>query len=290
MTTGIISANPFISPGENKLVNAMSLPGFIKDVRQRRFLKRQVLKALCNDEFELWYQPQTDLAGSRIIGVEALLRWCSSEIGIIAPADFIPVAEKLGLITEIGNLVIEKACGQLAEWQQKFNCNIRMAVNVSYMQVHSEDIVHVVDACMSHHGIPADMLEIELTETSLVADKPKVINILHQLREIGARIAIDDFGTGYSSLSHLASMPFDMVKIDRSFIANLGITDAHTTITEAIIKLGKQLDMEVLAEGVETDHQRYILERINCDYMQGNLFSRPVPGDMLPLVTGLDLS
>ena len=245
-------------------------------------LKQQLIDAITYDEFELFYQPQTEVSNNKVIGVEALLRWHSPEFGMIYPANFIPAAESFGLISELGNLVIEKACVQASVWKKKYANNIRIAINVSYLQVQNNNVVELVDRSLSKHDIEPCRLEIELTESSLVKDVTKVVSVLNQFKEMGVRTAIDDFGTGYSSLSNLARMPFDMIKIDRSFINMLGLNVATTTITEAIIQLSKSLHMEVLAEGVETKNQLNILSTNQCDYMQGNLICRAVSAEMLP--------
>lgn len=275
-------------PGKSGHLNLAKMSGIFKFPRTMS-LKRLLIDAMSNDEFELVYQPQTEISGQHVIGVEALLRWHSPEYGLISPTKFIPIAEELGLISDLGNMVIEKACCQAAEWEKKYASTIRMAVNVSYMQVHSLKMVEYVDLCLSKHNIKKNALEIELTESSLVKDITRVIEVLSQLNELGVRTAIDDFGTGYSSLSHLACMPFDLIKIDKSFISLLGKNQANTAITEAIIQMSKKLDMEVLAEGVETIEQLNILKNSSCDLIQGNLISRPVSAEVLPDVVGMYL-
>ena len=287
MRNEIIALNAY-----SNFSNSILLPhesGSFKTIQNKTYLRRILLDAISHDEFELVYQPQIEISGHQVIGVEALLRWNSPEYGVISPTDFIPLVEALGMINELGNIVIEKACKQAAVWKNKYTRNIRMAVNVSYMQVHSRKIVDVVDACITKYDIERSMLEIELTESSLVKDINKVITVIKEFKEMGVRTAIDDFGTGYSSLSHLARMPFDMIKIDRSFISMLGTHEANTIITESIIQLSKKLNMEVLAEGVETEKQRNILMTNQCDFMQGNLFCSPVLAENLPEIAGLTL-
>jgi len=257
---------------------------------KKRAIKRLLLEAIAHDEFELVYQPQTEICGHQVVGVEALLRWNSVEFGVISPMNFIPAAEEAGIILDLGDMVIEKVCQQAAIWKAQYNSSLRMAVNVSYLQLHENKIIEYVESCLSKYHIDKHDLEIELTESTLIKDKARVINLLHQFKEMGVRIAMDDFGTGYSSLSYLASMPFDMIKIDKSFIDFPGKNSSNTVITEAIIQLCKKLNMQVLAEGVETEAQRKILKQIHCDFLQGNLISRPVSAQALPEVTGMRLS
>lgn len=247
-----------------------------------QFLKRTFTDAIERDEFQLVYQPQTDSRDSQVVGVEALLRWHSPEYGDISPVEFIPIIEQLDLISEVGDIVIHKSCEQLAYWKAKHDTDLRMAINVSYMQVHSRKIIQTFEDCMTKYGIQSRELEIELTESSLIRDKSIVINILKSIKDMGIRTAIDDFGTGYSSLNHLASMPFDLLKIDRSFIARVGKDKACTTITESIISMAKNLEMDVLAEGVETEQQLGFLTRNGCDLLQGNYISRPVDASEIP--------
>ena len=270
-------------------IKTMRIPDLFLKLDNKSYLKCQLFNAIANDEFELVYQPQFEISGQQVIGVEALLRWNSPEFGVIYPEYFIPAAEKLNLITELGNLVIDKACQQASLWKKQYTSDIRIAVNVSYMQVHNNQIVDFVASCISKYGIEKSAFEIELTESSLIRDQIKVIRVLNEFKEMGVRTAMDDFGTGYSSLSYLATMPFDMIKIDRSFINLLGVNSASTVITEAIIEMSKKLKMEVLAEGVETESQRNILLKSQCDLIQGNLFSRPVSADKIPGVTGMNI-
>ncbi len=259
-------------------------------MKDMRYQKSMIIEAISQNQFQLLYQPQLDAAGGHVVAVEALLRWHSEKYGIISPLDFIPLVERFGLISELGDLVIQESCRQLSVWKQQYNTSIRMAINVSYMQVHSPEILDTFDACISQFGIDPGELEIELTESSLIEDKSKVIEILNRLKEMGFRTAIDDFGTGYSSLSYLAHMPFDLLKIDKSFTSEIGINPASTTITESIIALAKKLDMQVLAEGVETEHQKNFLMTNECDFLQGNLISVPVTADNIPQLTGMSLS
>ena len=270
-------------------VCSLQSAGLFNNVRHQSSLKRQLVNAIARDEFDLMYQPQMSMAASNIVGVEALLRWESTEFGAVSPVDFIPLAEKSGLISELGNMVIDKACEQAARWKQQYATDIRIAVNVSYMQLHTYSIVDFVSLCLDRYGLGEDALEIELTESSLIRDKNIVIDVLRKFREMGVRTAIDDFGTGYSSLSYLACMPFDMIKIDKSFIAMLGKHQANTRVTESIIQMGNNLGMEVLAEGVETEDQLSILHNNQCDLVQGNLICEPMNAASIPTLVGMNL-
>jgi len=286
MTIGSLSLSSY--SGFNRFSEFMCSSSSSHQFLSAKSMNRHLLDAICHDEFELVYQPQTDIFGHTVVGVEALIRWNSSEFGCVSPSDFIPLAEKSGLILDIGKLVIDKACAQAAIWKNKYSRNIRIAVNISYMQVHDNSIVEYIESCLNKYELDVDALEIELTESSLITDTSKVIRVLNELKDIGIRTAIDDFGTGYSSLSYLASMPFSLIKIDRSFVSLLGINPATTTITQSIIELSKKLKMEVLAEGVETLKQKSILIQSECDFMQGNLFSCPVRAEKIPEIAGLD--
>ena len=208
-------------------------------------------------------------------------------MGYVSPVDFIAVAESTGMINELGHLVFQKACAQAAVLNRGSRQNIRIAVNVSYHQIQSMEFVDYIDSCLRKFGISGDLLEIEITETSLAQNKAMVINVLHALNEIGVRTSIDDFGTGYSSLNYLACMPFDMIKIDKIFIDLLGVSKKGMAITDTIIQMGKTLNMKVLAEGVETKLQHNYLKKGLCDYIQGNLISEPVPARKILQIEGM---
>lgn len=280
-------SNTYIPQNLYMSAPSTSLPNMLTNLRFKYSVKRELINAINHGNFNLVYQPQTALASNKVIAVEALLRWNCPEYGMVPPGEFIPIAEKSGLINELGNLVIDKVCEQAAYWKKHYNSNLRIAVNVSYLQVHTNKIVRFIEQCLSQYHLDASVLEIELTESSLIRDKDVVCNVMNELKEMGIRTAIDDFGTGYSSLSYLSCMPFDLIKIDRSFISALGRNSVITTVTESIIRMGKRLGMEVLAEGVETRLQKDILIENQCDLIQGNLICKPVPADKIPEVVGL---
>jgi len=240
----------------------------------RRALEIDLRKALALGEFELHYQPQIDLESEAVEGFEALVRWRHPERGLVSPADFIPLAEEIGLIVPLGDWVMREACVEAARWP----AGISVAVNVSpYQFEDSSRLVDVVAKALSWSGLPGHRLEIEITESVLLRSEKTVLAALHRLREMGVRVAMDDFGTGYSSLSQLHSFPFDKIKIDRSFVKDSTDTAGQNAIIRAITALGVSLGMATIAEGVETPDQLARIRAEGCMSVQGYLFSRPVP-------------
>jgi len=248
------------------------------DARQQaRFAMEADLRAgLANNEFELFYQPLFDLKEDRVCGFEALLRW-NPAIGRVSPADFIPVAEDTGLIVPIGEWVLAEACTEAAAWPD----DIKIAVNVSPVQFRSPFLVLIVQEALARSGLAAARLELEITESVLMANSDATLTTLHQLRELGVGISMDDFGTGFSSLSSLHSFPFDKIKIDQSFVRDLTATDGSggnaRAIVRAIAGLGSNLGMRTTAEGVETQEQLDRVRHEGCTEVQGYLLSRPAP-------------
>jgi EAL domain-containing protein (putative c-di-GMP-specific phosphodiesterase class I) len=239
-------------------------------------MERKLRKALENDALELCYQPQVELVNGRITGVEALLRWQDAELGIVSPAEFIPLAEESGLIVPIGEWVLRQACRQYEAWQRAGLPAVRMAVNLSPLHLKHEGLVQSVIQTLWDTGIDARWLEIEITESAFMQGQEAVVNVLQELKRIGVSIALDDFGTGYSSLSYLKRFPVDAVKIDRSFVRDIAIDSDDAALTSAIISIAKDLRLRVVAEGVETTAQSRFLAERSCDEMQGYLFSPPV--------------
>ncbi len=248
-------------------------PEMDSQMQARRTLELDLRKALTNGEFELYYQPLIDLAGDKISGFEALLRWNHPERGIVGPDDFIPVAEEIGLIVPIGEWVLKQACKDAVTWPGK----LTVAVNLSAVQFRHPSLALSVVSALGASGLAASRLELEITETVLLQDNRAVLDVLHQVRELGVRISMDDFGTGYSSLSYLRSFPFDKIKIDRSFIRELGKENDCVAIIRAVTRLGRSLGMITTAEGVETPEQLAILREEGCTQVQGYLFSEPRP-------------
>ena len=240
----------------------------------RRSLEIDLRKALALREFELHYQPQVDLETDSIVGFEALLRWRHPERGLVSPADFIPLAEEIGLIVPLGEWVLREACQQAARWPKE----VSVAVNVSPHQfADPARLVSLVAKSLASSGLPGKRLEIEITESVLLRSEQTVLEALHRLRAMDVRVAMDDFGTGYSSLSQLHSFPFDKIKIDRSFVKDRDDVAGQNAIVRAITALGVSLGMATIAEGVETSDQLARIRAEGCTSVQGYLFSRPVP-------------
>ena len=248
-----------------------------EEVAARMKMDTCLRQALSNREFTLHYQPKVEAGSQETYGYEALLRWNSPELGMVSPEDFIPLAESTRLIVDIGAWVIDEACRQIAAWQLAGFGLKQVAVNVSAHQMKSVKLAEQFSEACRRHGIPTAAMEAELTESVVMADPHKTAAILQELREIGVRLAIDDFGTGYSSLAYLRRLPFDVLKIDRSFVMNADKEEGEAQIVRTILALGKALKLEVIAEGVETEAQAALLREAGCDVFQGYLFSRPLP-------------
>jgi diguanylate cyclase (GGDEF)-like protein/PAS domain S-box-containing protein len=248
--------------------------------REQLELRMDLSTALERDEFVLVYQPIVDTHTQRICGVEALLRWVHPERGMVSPADFIPIAEQSGYIRSIGAWVLETACTEAATWDVSHNTSY-ISVNVSAPQLTDPRFIDIVLDVLERTSLPPRRLLLEITESMLIDDSDHASAVLARLREMGIRIAIDDFGTGYSSLSYLRQLCVDVVKIDQSFVRDLGSNADHQALTRTILALAEGLDMTAIAEGVETDCEYAELSRLGCSYVQGYLFSRPVSADAL---------
>jgi len=245
-------------------------------------LENGLRQAIARNEFKLAYQAQVDLASGRIIGLEALLRWSSETLGNVPPSRFIPLAEECGLIIPIGEWVLREACRQARRWQDAGLAPVPVGVNLSALQFRRSDIVAGVSAALAESGLDGRWLELELTESLLMESGPDVIVTLGQLKAVGVRLSIDDFGTGYSSLAYLKRFPVDRLKIDQSFVRDLAQDPDDAVIIRAIIQLGHNLRLEVIAEGTETLEQMDFLRREGCTAAQGYLFSRPLPAESIP--------
>jgi diguanylate cyclase (GGDEF)-like protein len=244
---------------------------------ERLGLEGDLRRAIERDELLLHYQPKVDLASGRVIGAEALLRWNHPQFGLMAPDRFISIAEESGLIVEIGEWVMQRACAQIAEWRDAGLGSLKIAINVSRHEMVAGALVRVTREAMTRHGIERGQLVIELTE-SLLMDRIEFISKqLQDLRSLGVEISIDDFGTGYSSMSYLKRFAVDELKIDRSFLAGTPQDKTDVAIVRAIIVLAHSLTLRVVAEGVETQAQRAMLQELSCDAFQGYLCSRPLP-------------
>mgnify|MGYP002041390365 FL=1 len=247
------------------------------EMRRRRELEKDLREALARDQFFLVYQPQISYRDHRVVGVEALIRWQHPEHGLVPPDLFIPLAEQNGTIIAIGEWVLDQACRQLREWHDMGFSDLRMAVNLSTVQLHHAELPRGVNNLLQIYRLPPRSLELEVTETGLMEDISTAAQHLLSLRRSGALIAIDDFGTGYSSLSYLKSLPLDKIKIDKSFVQDLLDDDDDATIVRAIIQLGKSLGMQVIAEGVETAEQEAYIISEGCHEGQGYHYSKPLP-------------
>lgn len=249
----------------------------ISDAYFRKILIESELKnSIINNELYIFYQPQVDTLSNEVVGVEALLRWNNNELGNVSPGEFIPIAENIGYITQIGNWVLDKALKAACTWKEKgYNFNT-IAVNISPLQIKSSDFKdNILNTC-AKYNIPPSLLEIEITERTLMEICEDKIEVLNQLIESGVNIAIDDFGTGYSSLSYLITLPVNTLKIDKSFIDNIK-NDKNKAVIKSIVHLSKSLKYKIITEGVETKEQMNLLTNLGCNIIQGYYFSKPLP-------------
>jgi len=246
---------------------------------ERQSIEEDLRRALERKEFTLNYQPKINLSTGAIIGAEALIRWTSPTRGLVPPLDFIPIAEDSGLILPIGAWVLQEACLQARAWMNAGLPATSMAVNVSAVQFRNENFLEDLFATLKETGMDAKFLELEVTESVLMRHAEVAASVLQTLRDCGVRVSVDDFGTGYSSLSYLQKFPLDALKIDQSFVREIGSTPHETTIVRAIISMGRSLNLQIIAEGVETAEDLVFLKAQGCDEGQGYYFSRPVPAE-----------
>lgn len=244
-------------------------------------LENHLRKALFYNQFSLVYQPQIDLQRNEISGVEALIRWDHPELGLISPGDFIPLSEEIGIIIEIGEWVLKEACRQNKEWQDRGYKPMKIAVNLSAVQLTQGDLPDTIRRILQETKLEPKWLEVEITESMIFQNVDRAIRILNQLKEIGLHVSIDDFGTGYSSLSYLVKLPVDILKIDRSFIKELETDRKLPLVTNSIISLAHSMDMKVIAEGVETAGQLREMNNQACDTVQGFIFFKPLTPEKL---------
>ena len=242
----------------------------------RLSLESDLRKAIINNELELYYQPQVNTMTGGIVGMEALIRWNHPLRGLLYPADFIPLAEETGLVSVIGEWVLQTACIQSRSWQAAGMLPIRMSVNLSAHQIEQQNFLEMMVQLLKDTGLASQHLEIEITESAMMKDIEKTQDKLRQLAALGVRISVDDFGTGYSSLSYLKNLPIHSIKIDQSFIRDIAAGETETSIVTAMIQIAKGLKLRLIAEGVETDYQLAFLRSNHCEECQGFLFSRPV--------------
>ena len=262
--------------------NAASLyrPQLAGKGREKLELESALHKALERGELVLHYQPKIDVRGARMVGAEALMRWNRNGV-LVAPAEFIPLAEETGLIVPMSEWAIREAARQARIWQDSFGFADSIAVNMPNRLFERTDLVEHIHQAVTMYGVPHHAIELEITETGLMKDLQNVIPSLHRLNEIGVEISIDDFGTGYSSLAYLTTLPISELKIDRSFVRDLGLTPQSSAVVTAIIALARSLGLRVIAEGVENLRQMEVLHRLGCVVMQGFLFSRPQPPEAI---------
>jgi predicted signal transduction protein with EAL and GGDEF domain len=256
-------------------------PEMRASIERRTEIEKGLHSATSDGSINLHYQPQIDLVSGRLVGVEALIRWRHPNLGPISPAEFIPIAEEIGIITDIGRWVLLEACAQLARWRALGHTELRMSVNVSPLQLSAGDLPPLVADALTVAALPRNCLELEVTEGFSLHDMDVMTEMLDRLREVGVRIAVDDFGTGYSSLSYLRQLPVDVLKIDRSFIRDLHRDPKRYDLVRIVIDLGHALDFEVVAEGVEVPDELRALQWLGCDTAQGYLTAHPMAADTL---------
>ncbi|MES2536029.1 MAG: EAL domain-containing protein [Pseudomonadota bacterium] len=252
-------------------------PAMNEGAFERLRIEADLRMALERNELLLHYQPQVDMVTGRIVGAEALIRWRHPELGLIAPARFIGVAEETGLIVQIGSWVLRTACAQNTAWQHAGFTGLRVAVNLSARQFVQRDLVETIAAVLDATALAPEYLEIELTESLVMADVERTVGILREFKKLGVRLSLDDFGTGYSSLNYLKRFPIDVLKIDQTFVRDITLDPDDAGIVASIIALAHNLRLKVIAEGVETKEQLSFLQQLQCDEIQGYLISKPVP-------------
>ncbi|MDF5720539.1 MAG: EAL domain-containing response regulator [Rhizonema sp. PD37] len=256
------------NPGAKKLGSEMQ----IIEMTLRRTLERKEFQ-----QFQVYYQPQLDISSGKIIAVESLFRWQSPEIGVVSPAKLIPIAESTGLIVPIGEWILQSVCEQTRIWNKAGFSSLRVTVNVSVHQLIQPDFIQNIANFIANNELDPSILELELTESTIMQDVNSTIAVMQELKSLGVKIAIDDFGTGYTSLIYLKKLPINTLKIDRYFIHNVAEDKQKAAITMALIQMAHNLNFQVVAEGVETIAELNFLRQHNCDAMQGFLFSRALP-------------
>ncbi len=244
-------------------------------------LENSMRRGLENEEFFLQFQPQICAKTGKITGTEALVRWQHPELGMVSPLDFIPIAEETGLIMPLGEWILETACRQNVAWQRDGFPDLRIAVNLSLRQFQQNDLIEIINRVLTDSKLDPQYLELELTESVLMNNTEQAIETLQKLRNLGIKISIDDFGCGYSSLSYLKILPIDVLKIDQAFVRDIATSPNDAAIVKTIITLANNLHLQTIAEGIETEEQSNILSDLECDELQGYLFSKPLRADAL---------
>jgi EAL domain-containing protein (putative c-di-GMP-specific phosphodiesterase class I) len=254
-------------------------PGMNDRALELLLAERDLVRALNENQFVLYYQPKVDVRIGHITGAEALIRWQHPTRGLVSPAQFIPLAEERGLIVALGKWVLREACRQSIAWQNAGMSELPIAINLSAVHFRQATLLPDVKRMLATHELSARCLELELTESSIMDDAAATISTMDQLKEVGVLLALDDFGTGYSSLSQLKRLPLDNLKLDQSFVRGLPADGDDLAICTAVVAMGHALGLKVIAEGVETKEQLAVLQELGCDVVQGYLFARPMPAD-----------
>jgi polar amino acid transport system substrate-binding protein len=248
-------------------------------VMEKLKLQNDLRRALKNNEFRVYYQPQVSMETGDIVGFEALVRWLHPVEGMIPPFKFIPEAEEMGIITDIGEFVLRTACRQNKQWQEAGYPPKYMAVNLSARQFQQKNLLKVIEDVLAETKLDTEWLELEITESICMDNLNSTIYLLNKFNNMGVTVALDDFGTGYSSLNYLKKLPIQSLKIDKSFVDNITSDNKELAIANAITTLAHTMDLSIVAEGVETEEQLSVLKDLNCDKAQGYLFSRPLPAE-----------
>ncbi len=248
-----------------------------KQIKDSIQLEKDLRQAIKNDEFELFYQPLFDLEQNKITTLEALIRWQKPGEGYVSPAEFIPFAEKTGLITEIGQWVLQEACSQKKKWLEKGFNDLSVSINISAKELEAANFYEDLVKQINNKEIDCHKIELEITESDVMKNLNKNIKILEKLRKLGIKVSLDDFGTGYSSLNYLRKMPIDNIKIDRSFINNILSDQKEKRILSSIIELSKTIGLKITVEGIENEDQLQYIKDKKCDRAQGYLLARPAP-------------
>jgi len=261
-------------------------PALSSTLNTRARLKQNMLEAIERDQFALYYQPRVDARSGELLSMEALIRWRHPELGIVPPGEFIPLAESTGLIVRIGELVIDKACAQLAAWREAGVALVPVSINVSPKQFQRGGVQRQLSRALNRWRVPAGLIEVEITESAMMGDHDDILAELAALRALGVKLHVDDFGTGYSSLSQLQRLKMDVLKVDRAFTSELGNSKEGKVFFQAIVSMAHALGMSVVAEGVETEEQLAILRKLDCNEVQGYYIARPVPAEEMQALMG----
>ncbi|MFA9558224.1 EAL domain-containing protein [Evansella sp. AB-rgal1] len=285
VTADTLVKNAAIAMFSTKINGKNSYTFFHQELQDQLTIKREMeldlQKALKQNEFTLYFQPQINTKTNTLFGVEALIRWQHPRNGLVSPNEFIPIAEESGFIVFIDEWVLREACKQIKKWNEIFGFLITVKVNLSAKQFYQRDLVSLVSKVLTSNSLPPSCLELEITESTMMKDKNKALSTLLQLNQLGVKLSLDDFGTGFSSLSYIKDFPIDTIKIDRSFIHNIFKDTKSQAIVKTIINLAHSLKLQVIAEGIETEEQAQFLQKHSCHLLQGFLYSKPIPVEEL---------